>query len=69
MCAARSWHDTLPVTNSSGTGEWLGKEEVAGVFVKTGDLYYLGVLTLQVTLLLFLAPVWLQLGELIISCQ
>lgn len=71
MGTASSWHVTLPVTNPSGTGEGLGKEELSGFFVavvKTGNLYYPGVLTLQVTLL-FPAPVWLQLEALLTSCQ
>ena len=56
MGTANSWHDTLLVTSPSGTGEGVGKEEVIGEFVfvvvvKTDNLYYPGVLSLQITLL------------------
>lgn len=63
MDTASSSYDTLPVTSPSEPGEGLGKEEVVGVFfIKTGNLYYPGVLTLQVTLL-FVAPCGFSLGN------
>lgn len=69
MGTARSGQDMLPITSPSGTWEWFREEQVVGVLDKTGSLCYLDISTLQVTLSLFLAPMWPQLGELITSCK
>lgn len=60
MGTASSWHDPFHATSPRETGEGFGKEEAVGMFffvvVKTGTLLFLGLM-------------WLQLGELITSCQ